>query len=120
MSKDECPRPRIGLLEKAVKKAIDAKTKALLKPPFVTRKIDAKYLRGNQSAKKEEKDSRKTKFADTSLLMYLVANTSNFLFTKVILARKTRIREVLGAEVAKKIVAITSLQKVLIPITSTS
>ena len=53
-------------------------------------------------------------------LTYLLANISNLLSTRARLVRKTRItKKVLGAERAKnKIVIITPLQQVLIPISS--
>lgn len=44
------------------------------------------------------------------LLTHLVASTSNFPPTRVRLARKTRIKEVLVTKVVKEVVAITSFQ----------
>ena len=49
--------------------------------------------------------------------MYLVANTSNPLFTRAKQARNTKSKEVFGAEVAEKMdVAMTPLQWMLTPI----
>ena len=48
--------------EEAVKKAVNAKAKALLQSFFSTRDMDSRCFRGNRLAKKEEKDSsRKNK-----------------------------------------------------------
>lgn len=48
-----------------VEKAVNAKTKMLLQPPFGTQKIDLRYFQGNKPAKKEKKDSGKTKSTNT-------------------------------------------------------
>ena len=51
--------------EEAVEKAVNAEAKALLQPSSSTREIDSKCPRGNRPAKKEEKDSGRTKSTDT-------------------------------------------------------
>ena len=50
--------------------------------------------------------------------MHLVASTSNFLLTKAKLTRKTTTKKVFGTKMAKEFVAMTPLQRVLIPMTS--
>lgn len=50
-----------------------------------------------------------------------MASTNNFLLTKVKLTRRTRTtKEILGAKGAKKVIIMTSLQEVLMPISSKS
>ena len=50
--------------KEAVEKAVNAKAKALLQSSSNTREMDSRYPRGSRPAKKEEKNSEKTKSAD--------------------------------------------------------
>ena len=57
--------------KEAVKKAVNAKAKAILLSSFKTREIDSRYPQGFRPAKREQKDSGKNKstnftFVDTS------------------------------------------------------
>lgn len=47
-----------------VEKAVNIKTKTLLKLPLGTQKINSRFFQGNRFIKKEEKDSEKTKSTD--------------------------------------------------------
>lgn len=97
--------------EEVVKKAINVEAKTLLQPPSNTWEKDSSCLQGNKPAKKEKKDSKKTKSIDTPSADVSSDKHNNFPPIRAKLAKNTRItKEVLGAEEAKRVITMTFLQ----------